>query len=184
MKPTSDPTMLIGALALAGFGVALCWRIFLWIRDCPVHPDPWEKEFTVQVDAPEAVQVCPHCLTEQTARDYFCPKCGAATGPYNNLMPWVYVFSAGEVLRNGTSGNFRVNFLTLTGYAIIPLAFSVFLFFAMGHYLWHRSILDYIVLGYLIITPLYVFQLFKNLKRLKSAPPPADPVEIPKQTGP
>ena len=160
MKPTSDPTMLIGALALAGFGVALCWRIFLWIRDCPVHPDPWEKEFTVQVDAPEAVQVCPHCLTEQTARDYFCPKCGAATGPYNNLMPYVQVFSMGEVLRTGTSGNFRRNPLTIIGY----------IFYALSQYF--------------IFVPFFLFRFIQNLNRQKTPPPPADPVEIPKQTGP
>jgi len=160
MRPPTDPTMFVGCLALAGLGIALFWRLIVWIRDCPVHPDPWEQELTEQVAAPEAVEVCPHCLTEQTARDYFCPKCGAATGPYNNFMPWVYLFSMGEVLRTGTGGNFRRTPFVIAGY----------IFYALSQYI--------------IFVPFFLFSFFKNLARLKNAPPAADPVEITKQTGP
>ncbi len=64
-------------------------------------------------------------------------------GPYNNWMPYLYVFSQGEVLRNGTAGRFRINGVTILGY--IFYSFS----------------------GFLIFAPIYLVFFFKNVSRLR-----------------
>lgn len=117
--------MLIGEIALSGLALAAFWRLIVWIRDAPVRPDPWDAEVERQLS--EAVEVCPHCLTEQPPTVWFCKGCNRAVGPYNNLMPYLQVFSQGEVFRNGTSGQFRNRPLILAGYFLVILGtFPIF----------------------------------------------------------
>lgn len=70
-------------------------------------PNPWPDEIQEAVQRPDAVRICHHCLTPQKHLGWFCPECGAATGPYNNCMPFVYIFSTGEVLRAGVNPKIR-----------------------------------------------------------------------------
>ena len=144
----SDPNEFIGGLALAGLAAVLFWRLIVLVRDAPVRPDPWDAETERQISAPDAVQTCPHCSTEQPPDGWFCPHCGAAVGPYNNLMPYVHIFSTGEVLRNGTSGLIRFSPLIITGYFL----------FALSQYA-----------PLVILFPVYLFFLFRNLRRSKAA---------------
>lgn len=74
----------------------------------PTSPQhPWSDEIQAEVERPDAIRICHRCLTPQQLVGWFCPKCGAATGPYNNCMPCVYVFSTGEVLRAGVDPQIR-----------------------------------------------------------------------------
>ena len=88
----------------------------------PDAPDPWDAEVERQLS--EAVEVCPHCLAEQPPAAWFCKGCGRAVGPYNNLMPYLQVFSEGEVFRNGATGQFRNRPLILAGYFLVLLGTS------------------------------------------------------------
>jgi hypothetical protein len=126
MFAASNPEMLVANVALGGLATALLWRLILWVRDSPVKPDPWDVETENKLSAPDAVQVCHHCFTEQPENSWFCPKCGSAVGPYNNLMPYVSIFSEGEVYRNGASGKLRPSALIVTGYFLLSFGFGFF----------------------------------------------------------
>jgi len=65
-------------------------------------------------------------------------------------MPYLQVFSEGEVFRNGTSGRFRNRPLILFGYFLITLGTFSFL------------------------APIYWFSLLLNWKRPSAAPEPAE----------
>jgi len=56
-------------------------------------PNPWSDEDQEAVNRPDAVRVCHRCLTPQEHLGWFCPECGAATGPYNNCMPFLHILS-------------------------------------------------------------------------------------------
>ena len=127
MFAASDPNMIIAGFAAGGLVLAVFWRFIVWIREAPTTPDPWDAETEQKLSGPEAVEVCSHCFTEQPPAAWFCAHCGSAVGPYNNLMPYVQVFSEGEVFRNGTSGRFRNRPLILIGYFLITLATLSFL---------------------------------------------------------
>ena len=149
MFAVSDPNMIIAGFAVGGLVFAAFWRFIVWIRDAPVKPDPWDAEVEQKVSGPEAVEVCPHCLTEQPPAAWFCKGCGRAVGPYNNLMPYLQIFSEGEVFRNGVSGRFRNRPLILIGYFLITLGTFSFL------------------------APIYWFSLLLNWKRPPGGPKPA-----------
>ena len=146
MFGSSDPYQVIGGFGLAFLFIAGLWRLIVWVREAPVRPDPWDAEVEQKLSEPETAEVCPHCSTPQPLTAWFCQNCGKAVGPYNNLMPFVNVFSEGEVLRNGTSGRFRNRPLVLIGYILITLGINPF------------------------FAPIYWFFLLTNLKR-----PPREP---------
>ena len=83
---------------------------------------PWSDEVQEAVNGPGALRVCHRCPTPQEHLGWFCPKCGTATGPYNNCMPFVYVFSTGEVLRAGVNPEFKFH------RGVIPTYFFIGLF--------------------------------------------------------
>ncbi|HXR05307.1 MAG TPA: zinc ribbon domain-containing protein [Verrucomicrobiae bacterium] len=145
MIAASDPYQIIGGLGIAFLLLAGLWRLIAWVREAPVKPDPWDAEVEQKLSDPETAEVCPHCSTPQPPTAWFCRHCGKAVGPYNNLMPFVNVFSEGEVLRNGTSGRFRNRPLILAGYLLISLGINPF------------------------IAPIYLFFLLSNRNR-----PPAE----------
>jgi ribosomal protein L40E len=122
MLAASDPNLLIGGFALGGLVLAALWRLIVWVRDAPVTPDPWDAEVEQKISEPEAVEVCHRCFTGQPPDAWFCAHCGSAVGPYNNLMPYVHVFSQGEVFRNGLNDRLRANPLTIFGYLFYSLA--------------------------------------------------------------
>lgn len=107
----------------------------------PLPPDPWPEELSKAVYGPDARYVCHHCFTPQDGCGWFCPECGAATGPYNNWTAYIYIFSTGEIYRAGTSARIRLS----------PFVTGTYIF---------MSIFDY---G--IFAPVYWFRLHRNLKR-------------------
>ena len=112
-----------------------------WWRQ-PPPSDPWDAEIDDAVRQPNAVSLCPRCLEPQAHSKWFCPLCGTAVGPYNNWMPYLWIFSLGEWLLSGLSPRAKFTKLTITGY--ILLAFSQYGPFA----------------------PLYLFRVFRNMVRL------------------
>jgi ribosomal protein L40E len=150
MLAASDPNMIIAGFAVGGLVLAALWRFIVWIREAPTTPDPWDAETEQKLSEPEAVEVCPRCFSEQPPTAWFCARCGSAVGPYNNLMPYVQIFSEGEVFRNGTSGRFRNRPLILIGYFLVTLG------------------------TYPLFAPIYWFSLLLNWKRPSGEPEPAE----------
>ena len=142
MIAASAPNQLVGCLALGGLVFAGFWRLIVWVRSSPIHPDPWDAATEEKLSALETVEVCHHCSTPQPANAWFCEYCGSAVGPYNNLMPYVCIFSQGEILRNGVNARMRKSPLTVFGYLLYSLG------------------------NYAVFAPLYWFLLFKQFKRL------------------
>jgi hypothetical protein len=141
MFVTSDPNEVVAELGIGFLLLAGLWRFIGWVRDAPKTPDPWDAEVERTLWEPETREVCHHCFQEQEPGAWFCRHCGNAVGPYNNLMPYLNVFSEGEVLRNGVAGRFRNRPVILIGYFLISLG------------------------AYSIFAPIYWFFLLSNLKR-------------------
>src|SRR5215813_5978362 len=91
-------------LAISGLAV---WRLIVWLRETKCTPDPWGEDVQHAVEQEDALPLCPHCLSPQNHNGWFCPECGSTVGPYANYMPYIYVFSQGEVLRAGVTERFR-----------------------------------------------------------------------------
>jgi hypothetical protein len=138
-------------VALAGMAGLVFWRLLLWIRNSPVHTDPWDATTEEAVQQPDAAEMCPHCSTPVAPGNWFCEFCGRAVGPYNNWMPYLNAFSEGEVFRNGVTDHVRRNALIIAGYLLISF-------------------------NYLIFAPIYWVLLFRNLFRTspEAAPPRAE----------
>jgi hypothetical protein len=126
MVPATSPNQLIGELALGGLGLAAFWRLTVWVRESPVRPDPWDAETEQKLSDPAAKQVCHHCFTEQRDNCWFCPGCGSAVGQCNNVMPYLNLFSEGEILRNGVTGKIRLSPFIIFGYLLFSLALPRF----------------------------------------------------------
>jgi hypothetical protein len=141
MLGTSDPYQVVAGFGIAFLSLVGLWRLIVWVREAPVKPDPWDAGVEQKISGPEATEVCSHCLTEQPPTAWFCKHCGKAVGPYNNLMPFVNVFSEGEVFRNGTTGRFRNRPFIVIGYMLLSLA------------------------AYSFFAPIFWFFLLSNLKR-------------------
>jgi ribosomal protein L40E len=150
MFAASDPNLMIGGFAVGGLILAGLWRFVAWVREAPTTPDPWDAETEQKLSEPEAQEVCHHCFAPQPPTAWFCARCGSAVGPYNNLMPYVQVFSEGEVFRNGTSGRFRNRPLVLLGYFLMTLG------------------------TFPIFAPIYLLSLLLNWKRPPGEPKPAE----------
>lgn len=141
MLETSDPNLIVGGFGLGLLALAVLWRLIVWVRNAPQTPDPWDAEVEQKLQDPEVQQACHRCLTPQEPGAWFCQHCGTAVGPYNNLMPFLNVFSEGEVLRNGVGGRFRNRPLIVIGYFLITLGI------------------------FPILAPIYWLSLLLNLKR-------------------
>ena len=121
-----------------GLGVLLC-LMGRWLRaSSPSTPDPWPEEVASAVSDPEVQPLCHRCLTPHPDEGWFCPVCGAAVGPYNNYMPYLQIFSEGEVLRAGVTDHYRRSALVVTGYVLLSLSTlfifaPIYWFFLMRH---------------------------------------------------
>jgi hypothetical protein len=145
----SNPENVIVLLVLSGFLGVLIYRFVVWIMTAPVTPDPWTSETEQAVNQAEAVPLCSHCLTPQEHNGWFCPECGATVGPYCNYLPFVLLFSEGEVLRTGVTAPVRRSPLVTLGFVLLPLAL------------------------FSIAAPFYWYFLFKNLRRSGNLRPEA-----------
>jgi hypothetical protein len=140
-----DPERLVGEVVLAGLAFVLLWRGLVRAGQIPKSPDPWDEEIEKALHEPQAVEVCHRCFDPVTPGSWFCGHCGCAVGPYNNVMPYLDVFSQGEVLRNGVNDKLRQNVLIVAGYLLVSLDL------------------------YLVFAPVYWIFLFRNLKRQKES---------------
>jgi hypothetical protein len=129
-------------MAIAVLGVGF-YRLILWCRGLPTSPDPWDADIEKSLHEPDATPVCHKCFSPQPAGQWFCAHCGSAVGDYNNWMPYIYVFSEGEVLRNGVTEKVRVNALVIVGYLLLSL-------------------------NYFVLAPVYWYFFFKNLRKIKT----------------
>ncbi len=135
--------------------IFLTWLRPLW--STPPGPNPWPQDIEDALQAPDALEVCHHCFTPQDELRWFCPQCGAAVGPHNNWMHYVYIFSIGEVFRSGVGPEARFTKLTVPGYIAI----------------------GFLQLG--VLSPLYFIRLFLNWRSLsrRGSHPPAAPASEP-----
>jgi len=137
--------MNIESFILAAVGVLCFFRLGLALRDwgrrLTVAPDPWDAEIAEKLNQPDCTPVCHHCFTPQLHDKWFCPECGAAVGPYNNCLPYIHIFSEGEVLRNGLRNHLTRNPLTVMGYLLFSTS------------------------QYGVFAPIYWYLLFKNLRQ-------------------
>jgi hypothetical protein len=122
MSPGDIKVVAVALFIVIGFGI---YRFIQHFRGLVPRPDPWGKEIEAAVYNDSAVPLCHRCFTEHENTTLFCPKCGAAVGDYNNVMPWVQVFSEGEVLRNSLFDRLRVNAITIAGFFVFTLALGV-----------------------------------------------------------
>jgi hypothetical protein len=143
MVETSDPNQMVAGLGVIGLLIFAFWRLILWVRAATPKPEPWGAEIEAALQSDDATPVCHRCLTPHSNTAWFCEHCGSAVGAYNNLMPFVDVFSQGEVLRNGVTDKFRASPFLITGY------------------------LRYSLVNYFIFAPLFWFFFFKNLRQQK-----------------
>jgi hypothetical protein len=134
--------MTIEGLVIVGGLVAVIYGFFRWLGNTrQLPPEPWGAEIEHLVQDPETPALCHHCLTPHAHDARFCPECGAAVGLYNNYLPFVNVFSEGEVLRAGVTNRMKPSLLIILGY------------------------LCYSSIRYLIFAPIYWYFFFGNLRR-------------------
>jgi hypothetical protein len=132
---------IIAVLVILGFCGVAFYRFVVWVTQPSRTVDPWGKETQDAVNQAGAVPLCHHCLTPQEHNGWFCPECGATVGPYCNYMPYLYVFSQGEVLRAGVTERFRRSRFITIGFVLFSLSMCA------------------------IAAPIYWFFLFRNLRR-------------------
>jgi hypothetical protein len=149
MGPSNEREL--AALVFLGILGVVIYRVILWLREATPTADPWGEEINQALKQDDALPLCPHCLTPQQHNGWFCPECGATVGQYCNYLPYVYLFSEGEVLRAGVTERIRRTPLIVIGYVLLPLSIFV------------------------IAAPVYWYFLFKNLQRRDDAEAEASP---------
>ncbi len=134
--------LLASGVLLITFGFIRC--LAHWVRAAPATPDPWAEEIEVLMQDPATPPTCLRCSITQSPGAWFCPHCGTAVGPYNNLMPYVNAFSIGEVFRSSILDRVRPGLMMWLGCVLLAL-----------HY-W-------------IVTPFYLFWVARHFRHLRSA---------------
>ena len=116
-RPDDSATAIIQEWKNAPLGKALARRLRAWWVSLD-YPDPWPAELHEQIHAIDALPVCHRCFLpfEHHSGQLFCADCGAAVGPYNNLIPFIRNYSAGEVMRGGVGPEAHFSPFTVIGY--------------------------------------------------------------------
>jgi hypothetical protein len=163
-------SFVVQAAVVVILGLAF-WRFILWVQSATPAPDPWGPELEEALQNDELSPACPHCSAPHAETDWFCPECGASVGFYNNVMPYLYLFSLGEVLRTGTSGRFPVTWVTVTGYLLLPLAL----------FLWCTMVLSFALMACVCLVCLiaYWIQFLLKVTGSLTKPPPLPPPPLP-----
>jgi hypothetical protein len=134
MKPET-----IAILVTSGVAGVFLFRT-LRLQDAPT-PDPWDQEIEAELRDGRAEPLCLKCLTPHSGQRWFCTGCGAPVGEYNNWMPYLSVFSEGEVLRTGVDPTVRRSPIIIAGFILYSLT------------------------SYTVFAPVYWWRLYQNLKR-------------------
>jgi hypothetical protein len=147
--------MTIGAFLFFGTVVLAAIVIACWVFSADnSSPDPWSPEIERLIQDPAVEPLCHRCLTPQSPIGWFCPECGAAVGQYNNYMPFLYLFSEGEVMRAGVLDRVRPSPVVVVGYLLYSIA------------------------SYAIFAPVYWYFLFSNLSRHAAGSKTEPPEEV------
>jgi len=139
------------ALVVLGIVAVALYRLVLWLMEAKRTADPWGEELDKALDQDDAVPLCHHCLTPQQHNGWFCPQCGATVGPYCNYLPFVYIFSQGEVVRAGVTEHLRRSPLIVVGLVLTSLVMCA------------------------VLAPVYWFFLFRHLRQGDTAAADAAP---------
>jgi hypothetical protein len=129
IKPMTPGEYTIAVLVIFGISAVAVYRMILWVAEAPLTIDPWDKEIDAAANREDAIPLCHHCLTGQEHNGWFCPECGSTVGQYSNYMPYIYVFSQGELLRAGVTEKFRRSTLIRVGFMLFSLTMYMSLFF-------------------------------------------------------
>jgi hypothetical protein len=89
-------------------------------------PDPWPEEVDLSVRAPDAIPLCIDCLYPQEGRPWFCPHCRYPTGEFVTMMPYLRIFSVGEILRRGVVGPPEKGLALKAGFVLLSAQYSLF----------------------------------------------------------
>ncbi len=125
-------------------GAIVTARIRSWwmVEETPL---PWSQAEDAAARASDAIPVCHRCFTPYALPVWFCSCCGSAVGPYNNIMPFVRIFSLGEALRSGVGPS--AHFTPFRTLAYVSIGF----------------------VEYQIFAPLYFYRLYRNYRKLSHA---------------
>ena len=143
-----SPEAVFAIVVLVALGA---FQLIRWLRKAASSPDPWSQEVEEALQKEDALPLCPHCLAPQEQETWFCGECGNSIGPYNNLNPYLYIFSLGDLFRRGVTEHVRRSPLVVVGFLLLSLS------------------------EYIIFAPYYWFLFFRNLKR---HPAEGDPVKV------
>src|SRR6478609_6375269 len=106
-SPVTQPEFIIGMLGIVGMVAVGGWFFVRRFLNSPKPAEPWGIEVTEALESGEATPLCHRCLSPHDELVNFCPVCGATVGQYTNLLPYLYIFSIGDLLRVGTRTPFR-----------------------------------------------------------------------------
>lgn len=108
---------------LAGFGIlaVIVWRAVQAFGAGALPPDPWDEAMAARLEDADLKPLCTRCLCPYEEMDWFCPNCGQAASATTNWMPYLYYLSLGDVLRQGTTGDFPLRWVCKAGYRVTSL---------------------------------------------------------------
>jgi hypothetical protein len=146
----------IGVVITASVAAVLVWRGLRWFFTGQAGPNPWDEETEARIQQADATPLCTRCLEPQDPGVKFCRNCGLPVDSLVPFSPYLYAFALGDVLATGTTRNFKVNWLTMTGYLLLSFA------------------------SYAVFAPFYWFFLLRNVRRMNNpAWPPVFPPQPP-----
>jgi hypothetical protein len=117
----SGPEELVGWLAGFGILAVVVWRAVQAFGTGAPPPDPWDEATAARLEDADLKPVCTRCLCPHEETDWFCPNCGQAASATTNWMPYLYYLSLGDVLRQGTTGDFPPRWVCKAGYRVTSL---------------------------------------------------------------
>src|SRR5438552_17126222 len=118
---TDNSGSLVGFLGIFALLCYGSWRLMQWFLKGPLSPDPWDEQVATEIAKDETPPLCCRCLTPHDSLAHFCPDCGSAVGPYTNWLPYPYLFSVGQILRTGTSDDYKRSPATIIGFFLLGL---------------------------------------------------------------
>ena len=113
---SSNLIMPLAVIMLLVMGVcSLMYREYEVKEPCDdlLEDDFWEKA--------TPLYFCGNCGSLFDDRRYFCESCGSSVGYYNNTMPFLWIFSLGDLLMYCVSPGFRGGRMNIAGVYLMTL---------------------------------------------------------------